>query len=30
MREVLGIGRIDPRPVSDALSIRGNYSGHNG
>jgi hypothetical protein len=30
MREILGVGWIDPRRVSDALSIRGHDSGHKG
>src|SRR5215468_1640551 len=30
MREILGIGGIDPRRVSDALRIRGHDSGHKG
>ena len=30
MHEILGIGGIDPRRVSDALSTRGHDSGHKG
>jgi hypothetical protein len=30
MREILGVGWIDARRVSDALSTRGHDSGHKG
>jgi hypothetical protein len=30
MCEILGVGGVHPRRVSDALSIRGHDSGHNG
>ena len=30
MREILGVGWIDPWRVSDALRVRGHDSGHKG